>query len=376
MHAFGLARRGHEVTVACPPNPERRHADYPPNLKVVEFNISGSSDFREGFQGDVAKYADFVATFQCDAIILHCWHTWSLDVAFPVLNRNSAKKILVSHGYTKHMAEIHSRFPWGLGAWIGWQPYVWSFASQVKKLDTIVFLSERRDWLRFFDRKLVDFLGYPKTAVIPNGASIRLSSETLPDFRKQFSIAPDELLLLNVANFCDRKNQISTLRSFAEAELENATLVFIGSEVSNNYAERLLEVHRELKARHPRLRVQILDHIPREQIFAAYHAADLFVLSAKVETQPLALIDAMACGVPFISTASGCIREMPGGVAIESEREMAGAMRKLAGNPELRRNLAQSGAEAVDRIYNWEKILDCYERLLGELTTTPAARKM
>ena len=366
VQAFGLARRGHDVTVVCSPNEKRNPADYPPSLKIVEFDVTGSAELGIGFSGQVKEYQDFIASFVCDVMIFHCWDTWSLAVALPVLDRNPAKKILVSHGYAIHLWNPQPRFPWGWGVWVRWQPYVWGYRRHVKKLDHVVFLSNRKDWRRFFDRTLVDILGYRRWSVIPNGASIRRAPATLPDFRVQFGISRGEFLLLNVANYCDHKNQLATLRSFADARLENSLLVFIGSEI-NEYARELKKTLAEMKSSQNGLRVLILDHVSKELIFAAYRTADLFVLSAKTEAQPLVLLDAMASRLPFISTNTGCIAEFPGGVVIDSEKEMTEAMQKLAGNPAFRQELGRQGAEAVESNYDWDKNLDRYEHLLQKL---------
>lgn len=371
VHAFGLARRGHNVTVVCTSNKERKKVDFPPNLKVVEFQVSGSAELGRGFSGQVKEYQDFLASFECDVIFVHCWNVWPLDAAWPALKRNRAKKVMVSHGYTAHLWNRVPKFPWGLGVWLRMQPYFWKFPSHIRTFDHMVVLSSKKDWSRFIDRTLMDYLGNPNWSAIPNGASIRDASEELPDFRASYGISSGELLVLNVANYCDRKNQIVALRSFASASLKNAVLVFIGEE-ENNYALAMKKTLREMERDHPGLKVLILDHISKKMIRAAYRAADLLVLPSKAETQPLVLIDAMACGLPFVSIDSGCISEMQGGVVVSSEKQMVAAIKKLAENPAYRKELGAIGKKAADEDYNWDKVLDRYEELLYKLV--PAAQ--
>lgn len=264
---------------------------YPEGNGVAE--VAGKAALGSRFKGQVEACQDFVASFQCDVMVFHCWNSWPLDLALSVARRNPAKKVIVSHSYSPHIWHPSPRFAWGLGAWARLQPYFWSFPRQMAKVDHLVVLSEHRDFGRFLDRTLMGLLRDPRWSAIPNGASIRLAPADLSDFRAQYGIAPGELLVLHVANYCDRKNQIAALRAFAKAKVPNAVLVFIGSE-ENEYALRLKQRLREMEGE--ALRVLILDHVPKEMIFAAYRAADLFVLSSKVETQPLALLDAMACG--------------------------------------------------------------------------------
>jgi len=46
-------------------------------------------------------------------------------------------------------------------------------------------------------------------------------------------------------------------------------------------------------------RVVVLERLSRAQTCAAYRAADLFVLPAKAETQPVVLLEAMASHTPM-----------------------------------------------------------------------------
>src|SRR5207249_11072681 len=135
-------------------------------------------------------------------------------------------------------------------------------------------------------------------------------------------------LLLCVANYCDRKNQVVVLRAFRRAGLGDATLVFIGSEF-NEYSRQLEQLDEALKPAFPAGRVLLLEKVERRMTCAAVQAADLFVLSAKAETQPIVLLEAMASRTPFISTNVGCVVELPGGVVVRSEEELAEQMKAL-----------------------------------------------
>jgi glycosyltransferase involved in cell wall biosynthesis len=373
-HAFGLAARGHEVTVVTSPTEARSAEAYPQNLRVVTFSVSGSADCRVGFSGEVDAYREFVATFPCDAILMHCWHSWATDTLFPVLDRNPARKILISHGYNKHVWEPYARFPWGIGGWLGWLPYVFRFPSQIQKIDHLVVLSAGPFWKRLFDRYAMEWLGNPRWSVIPNGASI-LDGEgeaaAASDFRQQFGIPAEEVLLLQVSNYNEGKNQLAALRCFAQSGLEQATLVFIGG-VLNEYGRKLQAELEILQRAHPGLKVKILEKLPRASIAAAYRAADLFLLFSRGEMQPLVLIDAMACGLPFIASDTGCIAEMPGGIVVANEAELVEQMRLLATGTTLRERLGALGRKAAQEHYHWKVILDRYEALLFQLTAPPS----
>src|SRR5262249_42476606 len=95
------------------------------------------------------------------------------------------------------------------------------------------------------------------------------------------------------------------------------------------------------------------------------------VLNATAETQPLVILDAMAVGVPFISTDDGCVAEFPGGLLVRNEAETAAAIRKVLDDSDLARRLGEEGKAATDATYSWDKVITSYERLFKSLLAAP-----
>lgn len=359
--AAGFAKRGHEVTVATTFDSRRTDADLPAGVKVKQFNVAGSFLAGAGYRGEIAAYQDFIASASADIILFHCWQNWATDLATPVLAKSSAKKILLSHGFDAHLRKPSPRFPWGSGSWLRARPYVWRLPRMMKAFDRLVFLSERRDAGRFYDALLAQATCRERISVIPNGVHLAEFKRARPDFRKAHGIET-KFLVLNVANYDDRKNQLATLADFMAVNRGDATLVFIGGEF-NAYHAQLARAHGELSARFPKARVKFLEKIPKDTIYAAYQAADVFILSAKHETQPLAILDAMAAGVPFISTDAGCVREFPGGIVAPSGGETVSAINRLLDDERFGRELGRLGRAACETKYDWERVLDAYEKL-------------
>jgi glycosyltransferase involved in cell wall biosynthesis len=362
--ARGLASRGHEVTVATAFLRERDPKSFP-GLKICQFDVRGCASLKFGHHGETQRYQEFIATEPADIILCHSWQNWATDVAVPAFPRSRAKKVILSHGFDAHIWSPNPRVPFGLGQWLCWQPYVLRFPALMRKFDHLIFLAERKDCGRFFDHWLAASLKTP-LSIIPNGIHLEALENTDLDFRKAYGIDPGHFLLLNVANYCDRKDQIATLRAFLRARRKDATLVFIGSEFKNSeYGAGLEQIYQQ--AKDPAGRVLFLEKIPRPMINAAYKAADLFVLTAKAETQPLAILDAMGAGLPFISTDAGCASELPGGIIVRGEAETANAINKLLDDSDLARRLGAEGRAAAVARYSWKSVVDAYEKLFARL---------
>ena len=82
-------------------------------------------------------------------------------------------------------------------------------------------------------------------------------------------------------------------------------------------------------------------------IAGIYRVADLFLLTAKAETQPIVLLESMASHTPFLTTDVGCVTELPGGTVVRSEPEMVEELKALMASPERRRQLAEEGWAAA-----------------------------
>jgi len=100
---------------------------------------------------------------------------------------------------------------------------------------------------------------------------------------------------------------------------------------------------------------------------------DLFVQPSLYESQGLALLEAMAAGIPSIATDVGgvadVVRDGETGllVAPADPDALAGAIVRLAGSPDLARDLSQRAERHVRDHFSSRTMLDAYARLYREL---------
>lgn len=357
--ASGMAAMGYQVTVVTSIVSGRHKSDFLPVI-VEEFAITGFGFSEQAPPEEIARYQNFLREATFDVIICECFDAWPVQLAIPLLKHIQGVKILVSHGFSAHIWYPHSRFPWGLGAWGRSLLSCFSFPKKLRMFDHAVFLSERRDFGRFFDHTLAHLSAYPRHSVVPNGVVPFPTSENFANFRKIFGITT-KLCLLCVANYSERKNQLLTVRAFQRAALPDATLVLIGSNF-NTYSTKV-----KLACADAHSRVLFLENVSRDLICAAFLQSDIFILTAKEETQPIVLLEAMATGLPFISTNTGCVSDFDGGIMADGEKHIASAIYKLGSNPDLRRRLGDAGRSQVMRRYTREKMIAGYGTLLEQV---------
>jgi glycosyltransferase involved in cell wall biosynthesis len=109
-------------------------------------------------------------------------------------------------------------------------------------------------------------------------------------------------------------------------------------------------------------------------------ALDLFVLSSLSEGISLALLEAMAAGVPVVATGVGgnleVLREPSSGLLVppRSPRDLADAILSLIDDPGKRGALSAGGRERVEAAFSLKRMVKDYEALYASLMRTTPER--
>lgn len=161
-------------------------------------------------------------------------------------------------------------------------------------------------------------------------------------------------ILLCPARFVRMKNHAGLLRAFARLAVP-AELWLAGAGPLRSAIAR--------QARALGLaRVRLLGALPNEDLRELYRSrrVDAVILASTAEGIPVALMEAMAAGLPVIATAVGGVAELVGNgagllVPPGDEARLAGAMAALVESPTLRARLGQAGRARVLHRFKLER---------------------
>lgn len=109
--------------------------------------------------------------------------------------------------------------------------------------------------------------------------------------------------------------------------------------------------------------------VPKPEVGATLAQADLFLNTSTVDNAPVTLIEAMACGLPVVSTRVGGIPHMVRAdeeallVPVGNADAMAAAVRDLLTQPARARRLSQAG-RARAAACDWKTVIPQWEALL------------
>jgi glycosyltransferase involved in cell wall biosynthesis len=210
-------------------------------------------------------------------------------------------------------------------------------------------------------------LGFPaeKLHCIPNGVRVPIRTPALMEQkRREFGLGPDVFAFFYVGRLNPVKDLGMMLDAFA-ALLTDGSLQTRLYLVGDGPERAMLETKREALGLSER--VTFLG--ARSDVSEVLMAADAFVMSSKSEGLPMALLEAMAAGVPCIATAVGGIPDLFGddrglSVPAQDAPALAEAMAAIVRSAELRHRLVANAAANLAKNYALEAIANRYLELL------------
>ncbi|MBI3479655.1 MAG: glycosyltransferase [Nitrosomonadales bacterium] len=211
--------------------------------------------------------------------------------------------------------------------------------------------------------------------VIPTG--IKPSSFVAGDraaFRSKYGIPQDRPVLLFVGRVAHEKNIGFLLKVLDETRKEIPDVLFIIA--GEGPARESLQ--QESAALKLDANIQFIGYLDRStELNSCYRSADIFVFSSRTETQGLVLLEAMAQGVPVVSTAElgtkDVLKEGQGvWIAREELADFSGKIVRMLGDNQARKDLGEAA-----RVYahNWSSSMQA-ERMLTFYRTIVAPEKI
>lgn len=211
-----------------------------------------------------------------------------------------------------------------------------------------------------------------------NDFQIKLSDDEKKIQREKFKIKPNEKVIL----FCGRTVKEKGVRELLLAyqmikNKENTKLLIVGN---SNFADEmaLSDYEKELRdiANKFKDRVVFTGHVYNRELYKIYNIADIAVFPHLCEEGfGLTLVEAMASGVPIITTNSGAIPELVSdkcSIILQKEglndliKNIASSIEMLLDNDELRKTMGIAGIKIAEK-FSSKNYYDNFIKILEEL---------
>ena len=208
-----------------------------------------------------------------------------------------------------------------------------------------------------------------KFTVINNGVDIDIIEDSLKDkegetrrVRSELGLSDDAKIVLNVARLKPTKDHSLLLDAFSRFHILHPEYHLV---IAGDGSDRP-----KIEARIKELGLEDVVHLLgyRHDIYAWFAAADMFALSSKREGFPNVGIEALAFGLPFITTkvagVAKIVREGENGHIVERTPEaLSHAMQHIASLSSEERSRMEERCKAISRTFDIKRVTEAYESL-------------
>jgi len=217
-----------------------------------------------------------------DYDILHCQSPIGgvlARIAAMPFRKNGLKVLYFAHGF-----HFYTGAPTA-----NWLIY-YNIEKLCAKITDVILTLNKEDYLRarkFFDSDI---------RYIPGaGIDVEEIYNTIcnpMDMREEFGIDEDKKILLSVCELSERKNCLTMIKAFLAADRDDAVLVLCG------IGEQMDMLKEYVKNNDAEDRIIFAGF--RNDIIKMFKSSDMFIFTSKQEGLPVALMQAMACGLPVL----------------------------------------------------------------------------
>ena len=243
----------------------------------------------------------------------------------------------------------------GLSKWLWFKALGWMMRWSARRADRVVFISQ------YFRDFFVRCYGFPSdhADVIPHGYDSFAGTTVDPLLLERMGIRRP--FILSVSHLYRYKNLPALIEGYALArqalQARDLRLVIVGKAVDPGFYK---EMRRQVDALGLQDWIVFPGPVPHPVVATLIRECEFFVFQSTCENFSIALLEALAAGVPVASSNAGVMPEIGGDAPLYFDpfhpQGIAEVLARVAGDPELRREMGRKALQQATRFPTWEQV--------------------
>lgn len=226
----------------------------------------------------------------------------------------------------------------------------------------------------FEKKRMAEFFGMDdrKLRAVYNGVSPHFKPVTDEGVRQQAreKYHLPEKFFFHLGNTDPKKNTLGVIKAYAR--FREKTGLDIPLVMLDFDRDELLAMAKASGDSHIIDHIHLTGYVPNKELPAIYSMCEIFLYPSLRESFGIPILEAMACGVPVITSNTSSMPEVSGGAALLVDPfqpdTITDGMITLLNNPNLRNDLIQRGFAQAAR-FTWEamarQVLNIYKEVLS-----------
>lgn len=180
-----------------------------------------------------------------------------------------------------------------------------------------------------------------------------------------------QIRFISTGRLMASKNLLTSIRALSLLPKETN---FVYTIVGSGPQKKLIE--KEADKLGIRDKIEMIAEMPRTEVLRKLEQSDVYLFPSLREGGSWALMEAMVIGLPVIcldwagmkiTVDDECAILLPVTTPEQMPNDMAQAIIRLIGNPDLRKEMGECGRKRIKTVYNWDMKGEFMERIFSEL---------
>lgn len=354
-----MIEKGFNVEVLSMLHPERKETEfeYLNNLHVHRFARDESA-----LPFDV-KFFSFMAKRNYSLIHLHSVD-WLFDhIPWIVSKIKNTPMVFTTHSHDTLKALMNPEVEM-------------SFMEKIELRNMLLLRDSPRCVLIAFTKYQAESyakLGIKNVRVIPHGVDLApFKVEPDDNIKEKYGLGEHNILCVGTME--PRKGQLLLIKSMPQIlkEFPNTRLILIGRAYFDYQFRYLNDLKSFVNKMDLKEKVLFLDDVSRGELIQLYKLSSVFALPTEAEMFGIVFLEAMAAGLPIVTTDRPHIREVlangEAGILLQREQQLIeAAILRLLNDAAIRKRLGGNGKKIVEQKYRIDLVVQQHWNLYQSL---------